>query len=422
MNADEERFARMIERSHLDDAPRPEHRDDLRNQVLAAFDRAQAPSAWTIPFARFSDHWRSIMTRPVPRLAAAVLLAGLLITAGWLVFGVDTQVAFADMIKPILEAKSAKFKMTVQMKGRPSQTIRGMVLEPGRIRQEMPDGGVWIMNPQAGKWVQLDAKGKRAYVMELANVPEKEVQGNYFGWLRAMLLESQEKTNVKREALGEKEIDGHRAVGYRVTGPAHVITIWGDRKTGLPIQIEWSTEMMPESKLLMSDFVFDVALDESLFSVEVPADYEVRSASMDFSEPQEKDLVDALRRWSDLADGTFPDSPVPNMQTVVGLLMKKLGLDQGQEPTEEQFRQAMQFSTAIGRGFGFALKQPPEADAHYAGKGVKRDTPEVPIFWYRPKDAKTYRIIYADLSVVEADTPPSVPDAQPISAKAAPKQ
>jgi hypothetical protein len=53
---------------------------------------------------------------------------------------------------------------------------------------------------------------------------------------------------------------------------------------------------------------------------------------------------------------------------------------------------------------------------------VKRDTPDTPIFWYRPKDAKTYRIIYADLSVREADAPPSVPNAQPVWAEAAPEK
>ena len=56
---------------------------------------------------------------------------------------------------------------------------------------------------------------------------------------------------------------------------------------------------------------------------------------------------------------------------------------------------------------------PPEADAHYAGKGVSLGAADTPIFWYRPKDAKTYRVIYADLSVRDADTPPSVPVAQP---------
>ena len=46
---------------------------------------------------------------------------------------------------------------------------------------------------------------------------------------------------------------------------------------------------------------------------------------------------------------------------------------------------------------------------------------DTPIFWYRPKDAKKYRVIYADLSVREADTPPSVPNAQPVPALPSPK-
>ena len=56
---------------------------------------------------------------------------------------------------------------------------------------------------------------------------------------------------------------------------------------------------------------------------------------------------------------------------------------------------------------------PPEADAHYAGKGVSLGAADKPIFWYRPKDSKKYRVIYADLSVRDADTPPSMPVVQP---------
>jgi len=74
------------------------------------------------------------------------------------------------------------------------------------------------------------------------------------------------------------------------------------------------------------------------------------------------------------------------------------------------------------RGLGFVVELPREADAHYAGKGVSLGAPGTPIFWYRPKDAKKYRVIYADLSVREADTPPSVPDAQPVAAPSGPKK
>ena len=73
-------------------------------------------------------------------------------------------------------------------------------------------------------------------------------------------------------------------------------------------------------------------------------------------------------------------------------------------------------------GLLFTTQLPPEADAHYAGKGVSLGAADTPIFWYRPKDAKKYRVIYADLSVREAETPPSVPDAQPVPAPSSPKE
>ncbi len=57
----------------------------------------------------------------------------------------------------------------------------------------------------------------------------------------------------------------------------------------------------------------------------------------------------------------------------------------------------------------FAVQLPDEADSHYVGKNVSLGAADTPIFWYRPQDGKKYRVIFADLSVCEADTPPSVP-------------
>jgi hypothetical protein len=75
------------------------------------------------------------------------------------------------------------------------------------------------------------------------------------------------------------------------------------------------------------------------------------------------------------------------------------------------------------RGLSFAFEQLPwDANAHYAGKGVKLGAADTPVFWYRPGGLKKYRIIYADLSVREADTAPSVPNAEPIVSASGPKK
>ena len=52
-----------------------------------------------------------------------------------------------------------------------------------------------------------------------------------------------------------------------------------------------------------------------------------------------------------------------------------------------------------------------DTDAHYAGKGVTKDQKDRPILWYKPQGKSVYRVIYADLSVREADKAPEVKDA-----------
>jgi hypothetical protein len=49
----------------------------------------------------------------------------------------------------------------------------------------------------------------------------------------------------------------------------------------------------------------------------------------------------------------------------------------------------------------FVAKLPKESNWRYAGNGVKVNTPDTPIFWYRPAGSQTYRVIYADLTVRE---------------------
>jgi hypothetical protein len=56
------------------------------------------------------------------------------------------------------------------------------------------------------------------------------------------------------------------------------------------------------------------------------------------------------------------------------------------------------------------------------GKGVSFGAADMPIFWYRPKDSKNYRVIYGDLSVRDSDTPPNVTKGQPVPALSVPKE
>ena len=54
---------------------------------------------------------------------------------------------------------------------------------------------------------------------------------------------------------------------------------------------------------------------------------------------------------------------------------------------------------------------PNRRNLHYAGNGIKRDAKDRPIFWYQPKGAKTYRVLYADLDAPRCRHAPQVPGA-----------
>jgi hypothetical protein len=238
-------------------------------------------------------------------------------------------------------------------------------------------------------------------------------------------------------------------------------------------------------KSTLSDFAFNVDLDESLFSIEPPTGYTVQTVEVDASQPTENDLITLLREYSKWMNNAFPEALEMNrLLHTLGARIRIETMSPGNERpsdellqkitdgTEEEIGKIIQAETEkttqaerlrlmrnakpdkaqekgdvaknakdarqkamkaftekwtgvymiIKRGLGFVVELPREADAHYAGKGVSLGAPGTPIFWYRPKDAKKYRVICADLSVREADTPPSVPDAQPVPAPSGPKK
>ena len=79
----------------------------------------------------------------------------------------------------------------------------------------------------------------------------------------------------------------------------------------------------------------------------------------------------------------------------------------------------MEQSFKIGRGLQWAVTLPASAKAHYAGKGVKKDTKDRPIFWYLPEGSKRHRVINATLAAYDADEAPRIEGAVPLAKKKA---
>lgn len=336
------------------------------------------------------------MKNPIMKLAAAAaIVVGVL--ASLYVFG-SAGVTFADVVEPFLTARTATFAYTVSLENGPAQTGEAMFMAPACIRQVTPGGATVVADLQQGRMVVLMPAQRQAVVYELENVSQDPGELNLFLEIRRRILEARPLGGESVQSLGSREIDGREAIGYSVQKPDLSITVWADAKTLLPIQIESTAG---STTYTMSDIVFDVDLDESLFSLEIPAGYAVNTMQVDGSEPEEKDLVEMFRTWADHTDGRFPSALDASAPGEFMSLQRKRMKESGLEPSAQELLAFQQTIIRMSRGGAFVQQLPADSDWHYAGKDVLLGDGTIAIFWYRPQGSTSYRVIYADLSVRE---------------------
>jgi hypothetical protein len=195
------------------------------------------------------------------------------------------------------------------------------------------------------------------------------------------------------ENRGAQEIQGRDCFVFVVSDGNETITIWADTKTALPVRLEQKT---PNMLIACDNLQFDVAFDESLFSMEAPDGYVVQDAGgIDFSESSESAFVETLRIWAEIIeDGQFPDSI--NLEDLVKIGPK---FDQGMKRAGLTEEQQTEIAIRFGQGLVFIRFFKGQGQWHYAGQGVKLGDADKPIFWYQPQGSQTYRVIYGDLSV-----------------------
>jgi hypothetical protein len=364
--------------------------DDLLNRLDAAQGaKEHAPQP---------NIWRMIMNNRITKLttaAAAVIIAGAVIFSLF----VSPGVTFASVIKPILEAKTFAYDMHVGSEGGP--VMHDLVSE-NRIRRTMSDmpNMVLIIDAGAGKLLRLDTAGKTAALINISGEVEKGGR-NYIAFIRETINRLTADPNVSQKEQFRRQIDGRKVIGYSLGNDLEGndrdrVTILADEKTGVPVQIdvEWGRETF-----ILKNLEFDIPIPEDQVSIEPPAGYRMQKANMDLSKLSDKDLIESLRVWATHLrdDGTFPPELLKQeFIKQIPLFREKIGSlpipNAEKEKMGNSFLQGMFFLQTC-----YTSKM----DFHYAGAGVKLGDAGKAIFWYRPKDAKTYRVIYGDLSVKE---------------------
>ena len=390
--SDDEKFGSLLSSVGRETvAPDHEFLNKLREESAKTFEASASNGSGELRESiNTMSIWRIIMKSPVTKIAAAVVvISGVLIMMHFTGFSTGT-VTFADVIKPILNAQTAVLDIIVGDEEAGGPVIHDMI-RGSLIRRTLSnvEGIDTIIDLKESRILQLTHEKKEAAYIDLKGLPSMP---NYMEILRNLIKSLQENPHFEVEELGTQEIDGQKAIGFLARHPKAEITIWADPETALPIRIE---QVSGQMKVICKNVKFDVPMDDSLFSMEVPPEYKLQEAELDLHGSTEEDFIEGLRIMAEVfGDGQFPESvALEDYLKQAPAIMKKceeLGLSE-QEQTElglklQNYLLFIRFFKGQGQW-------------HYAGSGVTLGDAETAIFWYQPQGSETWRVIYGDLSV-----------------------
>lgn len=378
----------------------------MRADLAKLHDRVAAGRCGSVPgLILRMPRW----ARLVPLAAAALIVAAVGAHFLW-----TPRVTFAEVVQHVLEARTLSSTMTVDAVALTSgehQTAEGkcLMMEPGRVRFES-DGFMFVIDaPKRRTLIATDAAHATIHsamsgsVGEMFTGPIGLPGRSFLDTLRSL-------EDRAAETIGEREVDGHRAVGFRVEdatwpGEHEQWTIWADVRTGLPVYIERQEEQWGvQTSIAMSDLVLNPPLDESLFEMPPPTGSASVQVSSEPSPLPETDLVAVLGAYAEATGGEFPadfgprDWWVYDFEKQVGAATaRKLHHDPAlsKEAADQIGRNQVSWVPAAV----YLATLPADSDWHYAGADARLGDADTPICWWLPAGSLTYRVIYADLTV-----------------------
>ena len=386
MFKDESEFRKVINRLNIDTESNQNHRDGLRRQMLSVFNEAKQQSQK--PATPKSALRRTIMKSPITKLAAAaVIIIALLIGLQYFGGSINmTGTAYAEVVERLQNA----ITMTYTSSG--TTEIEIAFKKPGYMRTTMSGDYVTVIDWSRGKGLSTLPTRKQFIEMEMSNLPHDPAQQqfNVIEKLRTL-------PDRADEELGTSEINGRVLQGFRVAEEDVTNTVWIDPQTRELVRVETEFINAPAMNVVMTDFQFDIELDDSLFSLTPPEDYTRLEVQADVSAVAEQDMIEFLRAWSSWTkDNTFPPTLNPmELQKVSMEMEQRDEFGKGQTTDQQRKQDAM----TMYHGIMFLMQLPADSNWRYAGENVKFGDAGTAIFWYCPEGSETYRIIYGDLSV-----------------------
>ena len=253
------------------------------------------------------------MKSKIVKLAtAAVIIIVTLVVVLYIVKPTNiTSPTLADVVQEIYKARTVTYKQTFYLSESQEFTNIVTMIESGMKRSESPHGDILITDFSSGKNLHLMPNSQRAILTQHAGRLKGRKLFNYLDYLDWISRINEEGG----EFIGRAEVKGKKTNVFFVKMPLEITTVWVDPDTNLPVRVEviiWpnpdkdimvpkialstqnfgrkedgevrsittgssrdNSDEIQNERIVLSDFVWNAELDESLFSLEPPEGYTV---------------------------------------------------------------------------------------------------------------------------------------------------
>ena len=363
---------------------------DLEDKVMDRIFREQESRLRDSASAGFLFPIRSLfMKNTMLKIAAAAAIV-IAVLIGLNSF--QNNITFAQVVEPVLNARTIAYDIIF---GDPAEgvSVHDIVID-GKIRRSFSNiPTVLIIDSENKRMLALSPSYKGAAYLDIDGMIS-ENNRDFLNFVRNALGKALNGHQSTIEELGEEKFNGVNATGFKFrseTGHEDIV-IWADSDTALPIQIDIRAG---KSVYTIRNIQFDVPVDESLVSMEVPAGYTLQDQKIDMTKFSEKDFLTVLEIHAEYLNGRFPDNltldAMLKLVSELGNVIPRMHL----KPEEMR-----EIGNTYARGMMFFQNLATVgADYSYTGKSVRFGDIGKDVFRYRMPDSQSYRMIYGDLHV-----------------------
>jgi hypothetical protein len=401
------------------DAPDSRHCDELKMQLLSAFLKHRLqPTVQTVPIRRI------IMNKPLVKLAvAAVIVVAVLIGLNILPAG---GVALAEVLDKVRDIKTVFYRTKADIKGLPGAPLEQVTRITSEVKlsydkgvriksqiqlpQRTTERDTYILFDKSVLYTLIPADKEYIEMKLTDELMEKmdSESGDPVTLLKAM-------ADCEHVDLGHDTINGIKVWGIEATDPmlgtklgsvlssgmfdSIVVRLWVDVETKLPVRLtaQGSAKNGEISMdLVIDDFQWDVAMDQSELELVIPDDYKLLGqATWDVTNEGE-DIVEVLKIFAEYTDGKYPSSlsTMTVAREIVGPLRRKLAQYQPGGLPKEVIEKLTKLEM-VGQVYA-AIEKEGKDPAYYGDKVTAEFTQAVLLRW--KIDDGRYRVVFGDLS------------------------